>query len=218
MSREVCVFSRKAMPACDHAGAKTGRCPKDKRVVMEPDSQQDIWWSDGTNGSPNFEMDDRSSSDLICHQVMMANSISVHISPALSHSELEYISKQQQLSHKYALQVAQQSQHNVNCSIVFNCRTFKLNRERAVDYLNMLDRIYVFDGFAGWEPEVSLAYTIYVCLYQGSTGLDYHDSGSILSKGCMTKTPLQLYLSYVPCTQAPDVTSFSFSFYQMTPG
>lgn len=34
------------------------------------------------------------------------------------------------------------------------CRTFKLNRERAVDYLNMLDRIYVFDGFAGWEPEV----------------------------------------------------------------
>ena len=31
---------------------------------------------------------------------------------------------------------------------------FKLNRERAVDYLNMLDRIYVFDGFAGWEPEV----------------------------------------------------------------
>ena len=34
------------------------------------------------------------------------------------------------------------------------CRTFKLNRERAVDYLNMLDRLYVFDGFAGWEPEV----------------------------------------------------------------
>ena len=34
------------------------------------------------------------------------------------------------------------------------CRTFLLNRERAVDYLNMLDRIYVFDGFAGWDPEV----------------------------------------------------------------
>ena len=41
------------------AGAKTGRCPKDKRVVREHDSQQDIWWSDGSNGSPNFEMDDR---------------------------------------------------------------------------------------------------------------------------------------------------------------
>lgn len=34
------------------------------------------------------------------------------------------------------------------------CRTFILNRERAVDYLNMLERIYIFDGFAGWDPEV----------------------------------------------------------------
>lgn len=32
--------------------------------------------------------------------------------------------------------------------------TFVLNRERAVDYLNMLDRLYVFDGYAGWDPEV----------------------------------------------------------------
>ncbi|EFN52587.1 hypothetical protein CHLNCDRAFT_49080 [Chlorella variabilis] len=30
--------------------------------------------------------------------------------------------------------------------------TFILNRERAVDYLNTLDRLYVFDGFAGWDP------------------------------------------------------------------
>jgi len=30
-------------------------------------------------------------------------------------------------------------------------QTFKLNRERAVDYLNMLDRIYVLDAFAGWD-------------------------------------------------------------------
>lgn len=73
------------------SGAKTGRCPKDKRVVKEETSEADIWWSDGKNGSPNYEMD---------------------------------------------------------------ARTFLLNRERAVDYLNMLDRIYVFDGFAGWEPEV----------------------------------------------------------------
>jgi phosphoenolpyruvate carboxykinase (ATP) len=36
-------------------------------------------------------------------------------------------------------------------------RTFLLNRERAVDYLNMLDRLYVFDGYAGWDPEVKLA-------------------------------------------------------------
>ena len=41
-------------------------------------------------------------------------------------------------------------------------RTFLLNRERAVDYLNMLDRLYVFDGYAGWDPEVRPA--SYPCL------------------------------------------------------
>ena len=72
-------------------GAKTGRTPKDKRVVREPDSEQDIWWATRDNGSPNYEMDER---------------------------------------------------------------TFLLNRERAVDYLNMLDRLYVFDGYAGWDLAV----------------------------------------------------------------
>lgn len=31
--------------------------------------------------------------------------------------------------------------------------TFKINRERAIDYMNTLDRIYVVDGFAGWDPK-----------------------------------------------------------------
>ncbi|CAJ1387483.1 unnamed protein product, partial [Effrenium voratum] len=31
--------------------------------------------------------------------------------------------------------------------------TFKINRERAIDYLNTRERLYVFDGFAGWDPE-----------------------------------------------------------------
>jgi phosphoenolpyruvate carboxykinase (ATP) len=71
------------------SGAKTGRSPRDKRIVREPGSEADIWWHTPGNGSPNYEMD---------------------------------------------------------------AHTFLLNRERAIDYLNMLDRIYVFDGFAGWEP------------------------------------------------------------------
>ena len=25
-----------------------------------------------------------------------------------------------------------------------------------MDYLNMLERLYIFDGFAGWDPEVRL--------------------------------------------------------------
>nr|WP_228350437.1 phosphoenolpyruvate carboxykinase (ATP) [Rhodocaloribacter litoris] len=31
--------------------------------------------------------------------------------------------------------------------------TFQINRERAVDYLNTRDRLYVVDGFAGWDPK-----------------------------------------------------------------
>lgn len=30
--------------------------------------------------------------------------------------------------------------------------TFMINRERAVDYLNTRPRVYIFDGFAGWDP------------------------------------------------------------------
>lgn len=31
--------------------------------------------------------------------------------------------------------------------------TFMVNRERAVDYLNTRDQLYVFDGFAGWDTK-----------------------------------------------------------------
>jgi phosphoenolpyruvate carboxykinase (ATP) len=30
--------------------------------------------------------------------------------------------------------------------------TFDINRERAIDYLNTREQLYVFDGFAGWDP------------------------------------------------------------------
>jgi phosphoenolpyruvate carboxykinase (ATP) len=30
--------------------------------------------------------------------------------------------------------------------------TFLLNRQRAIDYLNTRDRVYVCDGYAGWDP------------------------------------------------------------------
>ena len=49
------------LPVC--AGAKTGRSPRDKRVVREAASEKDIWWAapDGqaSNGAPNYEMDER---------------------------------------------------------------------------------------------------------------------------------------------------------------
>ncbi len=31
--------------------------------------------------------------------------------------------------------------------------SFAINRERAHDYLNTRDRLYCFDGFAGWDPK-----------------------------------------------------------------
>jgi len=31
--------------------------------------------------------------------------------------------------------------------------TFEINRERAIDYLNTRENVYVFDGFAGWHPK-----------------------------------------------------------------
>jgi phosphoenolpyruvate carboxykinase (ATP) len=66
-----------------YSGVKTGRSPKDKRVVKHPDSEANVWW--GT--------------------------VNIPITP----------------------------------------QTFAINRERARDYLNICDRIYCFDGFAGWD-------------------------------------------------------------------
>lgn len=39
------------------SGKKTGRSPKDKRIVYEETSKDDIWW-----GSVNIKMDERQSS------------------------------------------------------------------------------------------------------------------------------------------------------------
>lgn len=38
------------------SGQKTGRSPKDKRVVREEEFEKDVWWG---KYSPNYQMDDR---------------------------------------------------------------------------------------------------------------------------------------------------------------
>lgn len=48
-----------------------------------------------------------------------------------------------------------ESQENVwwgNVNIPIDENTFEINRERAVDYLNICERVYVVDAFAGWDP------------------------------------------------------------------
>ncbi len=67
-----------------YSGDKTGRSPKDKRVVKHAESEADIWW-----GSVNMPLEE-------------------HV--------------------------------------------FAVNRERAIDYLNTRDTLYIIDGFAGWDP------------------------------------------------------------------
>ncbi len=38
-------------------------------------------------------------------------------------------------------------------NIKLDHHTFLVNRERAIDYLNTRDRLYVVDGYAGWDPD-----------------------------------------------------------------
>ncbi|PSR99964.1 Phosphoenolpyruvate carboxykinase [Actinidia chinensis var. chinensis] len=68
------------------SGAKTGRSPRDKRVVKDETTADELWWG---KGSPNIEMDEH---------------------------------------------------------------TFLVNRERAVDYLCSLDKVFVNDQFLNWDP------------------------------------------------------------------
>src|ERR1700736_3419998 len=71
-----------------YSGAKTGRSPKDKRIVKHPTSEKDIWW-----GPVNLPLEER---------------------------------------------------------------YFQINLERAKDYLNTRERLYVVDGYAGWDPAYRL--------------------------------------------------------------
>ena len=70
------------------SGEKKGRSPKDKRIVEEPSSKDDIWW-----GSVNMPISEDS---------------------------------------------------------------FEKNKSIALKYLNTCERIYVIDGFAGWEPKTQI--------------------------------------------------------------
>ncbi len=71
-----------------YSGTKTGRSPKDKRIVKTEASQSNIDW-----GEINIELDEH---------------------------------------------------------------TFMINRERAIDFLNSIERVFVVDAFAGWDPQYRL--------------------------------------------------------------
>ena len=43
-----------------------------------------------------------------------------------------------------------------NINIPLDENTYKINHQRAIDYLNTCERLYVIDGFAGWDPKYRL--------------------------------------------------------------
>ena len=43
-----------------------------------------------------------------------------------------------------------------NVNIKLDPQSFLINRERAIDYLNTRERLYVIDGYAGWDQEFQL--------------------------------------------------------------
>jgi phosphoenolpyruvate carboxykinase (ATP) len=47
-------------------------------------------------------------------------------------------------------------------NIKLDQKVFMINRERAVDYLNTCERLYVIDGYAGWDPQYRIKVRI-VC-------------------------------------------------------
>lgn len=81
--REATIAENGALVA--YSGEKTGRSPKDKRIVKNSASEKDVWW--GTTNVP------------------------------------------------------------------FDPQSYRTVRQRALDYLNICDRLYCFDGFAGWDPK-----------------------------------------------------------------
>jgi phosphoenolpyruvate carboxykinase (ATP) len=40
--------------------------------------------------------------------------------------------------------------------VPIDSHVFNINRERAIDYLNICKRLYIVDGFAGWDPKYRL--------------------------------------------------------------
>eukprot|EP00438_Fugacium_kawagutii_P035812 Skav235278 [mRNA] locus=scaffold874:342230:344526:+ [translate_table: standard] len=45
--------------------------------------------------------------------------------------------------------------------------SFRINRERAIDYLNTRPRLYVLDGFAGWDPDYRYKILGYAWMVRG---------------------------------------------------
>lgn len=53
----------------------------------------------------------------------------------------------------FRVRVCVADDHRGSPNIEMDEHTFLTNRERAVDYLNSLDKVFVNDQFLNWDPE-----------------------------------------------------------------
>lgn len=77
------------------SGEKTGRCPKDKRIVKDETTEKDIWWG--------------------------------------------------------------------NVNIPLSQKSFKMLESRSIDYLSSRPRLYVVDGYSGWDPRSRIKVRVVAC-------------------------------------------------------
>ena len=131
-----------------YSGAKTGRSPLDKRIVKEPSSEKDVWW--GPVNKPMAPEVSLNSSQL--DLIRCANRACARQRVELIALDLGYMNGSCHVlpgccPYRYrALALSIWS-----LTLVGALQVWKINRERAIDYLNTRNRIYVVDGYAGWD-------------------------------------------------------------------
>jgi ATP-dependent phosphoenolpyruvate carboxykinase len=114
------------------SGAKTGRSPKDKRVVDEPTTSADVNWGEQMNMNEIRNYSGQSERRL------QMRALSSRFEPIPF--ELIYL-------------VCSFFFLSGSVNIKLTAEAFASNRERAISYLNTRQRIYVVDGYAGWDKK-----------------------------------------------------------------
>ncbi|KAK7183697.1 phosphoenolpyruvate carboxykinase [Paraphaeosphaeria sporulosa] len=124
-----------------YSGAKTGRSPSDKRIVEEDSSKNDVWWGPVNKPmTPDVRSSPFHGALADCSRVLPSIPASLLQAP-LPRIAAHAGSALGEIPHVGAFR---------NRSLI-DTQVWRINRERAIDYLNTRNRIYVVDGFAGWD-------------------------------------------------------------------